>query len=221
MTVRDEVQVEVGEQPAVAAPAPGRPAFGSFRLLQVVLFGLTVAGVVIGWRITVPGGIAPANSVAFGLTLAWALVGIVDTRARDRVGTKASPFHLLAAVDALVAAVALAAGRKAEMVHASSSARDVATLAAIVVTAISFHFLLALPDGRLHDSVRRVMAVERLRGGRRRRPRVRRGPPAVQPRRRRDQLVHRGSAGDRTDAQPATSGRSGTTGSGWSGSASA
>jgi signal transduction histidine kinase len=27
------------------------------------------------------------------------------------------------------------------------------------VTAISFHFLLALPDGRLHDSVRRAMAV--------------------------------------------------------------
>ena len=41
----------------------------------------------------------------------------------------------------------------------SSGARDVATLAALVVTAISFHFLLALPDGRLHDSVRRVMAV--------------------------------------------------------------
>ena len=36
---------------------------------------------------------------------------------------------------------------------------DIATLAALVVTAISFHFLLALPDGRLHDSVRRVMAV--------------------------------------------------------------
>ncbi len=27
------------------------------------------------------------------------------------------------------------------------------------MTAISFHFLLALPDGRLHDSVRRVVAV--------------------------------------------------------------
>ena len=99
----------------VAAPASGSPTFGSFRLLQVLLFGLTVAAVVIGWRIAVPGGIAPAISVAFGLTLAWALVGIVDTRARDRGGNKASPFHLLAAIDALVAAVALAAGRKAEL----------------------------------------------------------------------------------------------------------
>ncbi len=159
MTVRDEVQIDVGGEPSVVAAAPGRPAFGWFRLLQVVVFGLTVAVVVIGWRISVPHGIAPANSVAFGLTLAWALVGIVDTRARDRLGTKASAYHLLAAVDALVAAVALTAGRKSEVVHASSTARGVATLAAIVVTAISFHFLLALPDGRLHDSVRRFMAV--------------------------------------------------------------
>ncbi len=159
MTVRDEVQVAVGRGPTVAVRGPGSSAFGSFRLLQVLVFALTVAVVVVGWRTTVPGGTAPASSVAFGLTLAWALVGLVDTRARDRTGSKTSPFHLLAAMDALVAAVALAAGRRAEMVHASGGARDVATLAALVVTAISFHFLLGLPDGRLHDSVRRVMAV--------------------------------------------------------------
>jgi len=159
MTVRDEVQVEVGREPIVAVSGPGSSAFGSFRLLQVLVFALTVAAVVVGWRTTVPGGTAPASSVAFGLTLAWALVGLVDTRARDRTGSKTSPFHLLAAMDALVAAVALTAGRRAEMVHASGGARDVATLAALVVTAISFHFLLGLPDGRLHDSVRRVMAV--------------------------------------------------------------
>jgi signal transduction histidine kinase len=159
VTVRDEVQFDVSGEPSVAASAPGRPTFGWFRLLQVLLFGLTLAGVVIGWRVSVPHGIAPATSVAFGLTLAWALVGILDPRARDRVGTRASPYHLLAGIDALVAAVALIAGRKSEMVHASSSARDVATLAAVVVTAISFHFLLALPDGRLHDSVRRFMVV--------------------------------------------------------------
>jgi signal transduction histidine kinase len=159
VTVRDEVQFEVGGEPSVDASARGRPIFGWFRLLQVLLFGLTVVVVVIGWRISVPHGIAPANSVAFGLTLAWALVGIVDTRARDRLLTKASPYHLLAALDALVAAVALTAGRKSEVVHASSSARGVATMAAIVVTAISFHFLLALPDGRLRHPVRRFMAV--------------------------------------------------------------
>ncbi len=159
MTLHDEVHVAVGSEPSVAAPTSGSASFGSFRMLQFVLFGLTVAGVVIGWRVAVPGGIAPTIAVAFGLTLAWALVGVVDTRVRERAGTKASPFHLLAAVDALVAAVALGAGRKADLLHASGGARDVATLAALLVTGISFHFLLALPDGRLHDSVRRVMAV--------------------------------------------------------------
>jgi signal transduction histidine kinase len=160
MTVRDEVQVEGEvESHPVVAPSRASSAFESFRLLQLLIFGLTVAVVVIGWRVAVPRGTTPASSVAFGLTLAWALVGIVDTRARDRAGSKASPFHLLAATDSLVAAVALTAGRRADVAHASSSARDIATLAALLVTAISFHFLLALPDGRLRDSFRRVMAV--------------------------------------------------------------
>ena len=55
--------------------------------------------------------------------------------------------------------VALAAGRQAQTAHASSSARDIATVAALAVTAISFHFLLGLPDGRLHDSFRRTTVV--------------------------------------------------------------
>jgi signal transduction histidine kinase len=159
MTLQNEAQLAVGAEPTILAPASNSPAFRSFRPLQGLLFGLTVAGVIIGWRIPVPGGIAPAIAVAFCLTLAWSLVGIVDSGARNRTGGKASPFHLLAAVDALVAAIALGAGRKAELMHTSGAARDVATLAALVVTAISFHFLLALPDGRLHDSVRRVVAA--------------------------------------------------------------
>ncbi len=159
MTVPGEVKLEAGEQPVVAASAPGSAVLGSFRLLQVLILGLTIAGVVIGLRITVPGGVAPVSSVAFGLTLVWALVGFVDTGARDRIGSKVSPFHLLAAVDAFVAMIALTSGRKAETLHASSGARDLATVAAVVVTAISFHFLLALPDGRLHDSFRRAAAV--------------------------------------------------------------
>jgi signal transduction histidine kinase len=159
LTVRDEVQLQTGGGLPAAVPAARSAPFGTFRLLQVLLFGLTVATVVVGWRIGVPRGIAPADSVAFGLTLAWALVGLVDTRARDRGAGAVSPFHLLAGIDAFVAAVALLAGRKAEALHASSGARDLATLSALLVTAISFHFLLALPDGRLHDSARRVAAL--------------------------------------------------------------
>ena len=159
MTVRGEMKLEVGDRPTVAASAPASSAFRSFRLLHVLILGLTIAGVVIGVRIAVPGGMAPINAVAFGLTVVWALVGFVDTHARDRTGSKVSPFHLVAASDAFVAMIALAAGRQAETAHASGSARDVATLAALAVTAISFHFLLALPDGRLHDSFRRTAAV--------------------------------------------------------------
>jgi signal transduction histidine kinase len=159
VTVRGEVKLAEREAALVAAPGGSSTAFGSFRLLQVLILGLTVAGVVIGLRIAVPGGIAPVDSVAFGLTVVWALLGFVDTHARDRSGSKISSFHLLAGVDALVAVIALAAGRQAETVHASTSARDVATVAAVVVTGISFHFLLALPDGRLHDSLRQSAAV--------------------------------------------------------------
>ncbi len=159
MTVRGEMKLEVTDRPTAVASAPTSATFGSFRLLQVLILGLTIAGVVIGLRIAVPGGIAPVNAVAFGVTVVWALVGFVDTHARDRTGSKMSPFHLIAAVDAFVAMIALTAGRQAETVHASSSARDVATIAAVVVTAISFHFLVALPDGRLHDSFRRTTVV--------------------------------------------------------------
>ena len=153
------MKLEVPDRPVVAASTPDPATFNSFRLLQLLILGLTIAGVVVGLRVTAPGGIAPVESVAFGLTVIWALVGVVDTHARDRIGSKVSPFHLIAAVDALVAMIALTAGRKAAVLHAPGSARDLATLAAVVVTAISFHFLLALPDGRLRQPSRRTAVV--------------------------------------------------------------
>lgn len=159
MAVPGDVKLEVADSPLVIDSRAGATALGWFRVLQVLLLGLTIAGVVVGVRISVPGGMAPVSAVAFGLTIAWALVGFVDTRARDRSGTKASPYHLLAGGDALVAMVALTAARQAQTVHSSGTARDVATLAAVLVTAISFHFLLALPDGRLHDALRRGTAA--------------------------------------------------------------
>jgi signal transduction histidine kinase len=159
VTVPGDVKLEVAESPLIIESQAGASALGWFRLLQVLLLGLTIAGVVVGVRVVVPGGMDPVNAVAFGLTVVWALVGFIDTRARDRSGPKVSPYHLLAGFDALVAMVALTAGRQAATVHASHTARDVATVAAVLVTAISFHFLLALPDGRLHDSLRRGSAV--------------------------------------------------------------
>ena len=160
MTMPSDVKLEVGDArgpvmtTAVETAAPTR-----FRLLQVLLFALTIAGVVIGLRIEVRGGMNPVYVVALGLTVLWAVVGLVDTRAAERSGPKMSPFHLIVAIDSLVAMVALTAGRQAETAHPSGAARDIATIAAILVTAISFHFLLALPDGRLHDTYRRSIAA--------------------------------------------------------------
>ena len=159
MTAPGDVKLEVADSPLLIESQTGAPTLGWFRFLQVLLLGLTIAGVVVGVRIVVPGGMNPVDAVAFGLTIVWALVGFVDAHARDRPGEKVSTYHLLAGLDALVAMVALTAGRQAETVHATHAARDVATLAAVLVTAISFHFLLALPDGRLHDSLRRGTAA--------------------------------------------------------------
>jgi signal transduction histidine kinase len=158
VALKSDVELGVGDG-VIAADSRGATGFGLFRLVQVALLGLTIGGVVVGLRITTPHGTSSVDAVAFGLTLLWALVGFVDLHARDRVGSRVSGYHLLAGIDALVAMVALTAGRKAEALPSSSSARDLATLAAVLVTAVSFHFLLGLPDGRLLDSVRRVAAV--------------------------------------------------------------
>ena len=126
-----------------------RPVTGT--LLRGLTFLLTIAIVIVGWRAHVPGGMTAINAVAFLLTIVWALVGLVDRHDRESTATRISPFHLLVGLDALVAAVALTAGRLA-LTHPDNSggaARVVATIASLLVTAISFHLLLALPDGRL------------------------------------------------------------------------
>jgi signal transduction histidine kinase len=143
----------------MAADAPAASTFGLFRLVQLVILGTTIGGVVVGLRVPVPHGGSSVVAVAFALTILWALVGFVDTHARDRTGSRVSAYHLLAGIDALVAMAALTAARKAEALPASHSARDVATIAAVLVTAISFHFLIGLPDGRLVDSARRTAVV--------------------------------------------------------------
>ena len=122
-----------------------------------------------------PGGIAPAGSVALGLALAWALVGLVDAKLGGAVRSKASPFHSSGGGRCPGCGRRTGGRLTGRDAHAAGSAGTSPRSAALMVTAISFHFLLALPDGRLHDLVRRVMAggVHR---GRRRRARVRGGP---------------------------------------------
>ena len=149
-----------------------------------------------------PGGIAPVNAVAFGLTLAWALVGWSTRTHGSGPAAKPSPFHLLAAIDALVAAVALTAGRKAELVACAEQRprcrdagrhrrdRDLVPLPPRPARRPAARLRPACPGGR------------GLPGGGRRRTRVRPRPSALLAGRRRGQLVHRGSPGDRAAASP-------------------
>jgi hypothetical protein len=136
-----------------------RPVTGT--LLRGLTFLLTIAIIIVGWRAHVPGGITAINAVALLITVVWALVGLVDIHDRESTPTRISPFHLLVGLDALFAAVALSAGRLA-LTHPDNSggaARVVATIASLLVTAISFHLLLALPDGRLPGTARRGVVL--------------------------------------------------------------
>src|SRR5205085_3607326 len=90
--------------------------------------------------------------VAIALVLAWALAGAVCARAPEP-----APRWPLA-IGRLAGAVALTAGRLASQPPAGGHqpARAVAALAAALVIAAAFHFLLALPDGRLGGRPRRA-----------------------------------------------------------------
>jgi signal transduction histidine kinase len=148
--------------PAALTRASGR--YGARRLVPRLLAPLAaVAVAAIGLRIG--GGWSATDAAAFVLAIAWALAGIaVPVAARTpRPHTLGQmTLGLLAALGALVAATALTAARIAGQdgtADQHQTARVVATLAAPLVIAVSFHFLLALPDGRLVKSGRRTLAV--------------------------------------------------------------
>jgi signal transduction histidine kinase len=141
---------------------PQQPKPSSSQVaLHLLVFVVTVVIVVLGLRTRVAGGIAAVNAVAFGLTLVWALAAVIASHFSNRPSGKADPYPLLIAADALLAAVALAAGRLAqhESIHSYGAAKSVATIVALLVTAVSFHLLLALPDGQLSGTGRRAAVV--------------------------------------------------------------
>jgi signal transduction histidine kinase len=140
--------------------APARRLLDAWALRGAVLI-VTAAIVAVGLRVHVSGGITAVNLVAFALSIAWALAASMATRSRLVGVARVDFYYLLAAGDALLAAVALTAGRMAQnqVAHPHSVARSVATIAALGVTAVSFQFLLALPDGRLVGRARQVAVV--------------------------------------------------------------
>ena len=120
-------------------------------LLPLAAIALAVAGL----RVSVPGGVTALAAVTAGLVIAWALCAAASAQARER-----TPQWQLAA-GAVTASVAAGAARIADRASGGQlhAARAIATVAGLLVIAISVHLLLSLPDGRLYSRVRRVGAV--------------------------------------------------------------
>ena len=106
----------------------------------------TVAVAAIGLRVS---GLGVVDAVGFALVIAWAIAGLVAARTADR----AVAWQI--ALGALTGAVALTAARLGRPVAGGAGGGH---LAASLVIAISFHFLIALPDGRLGRPGRRIVA---------------------------------------------------------------
>lgn len=139
--------------PPTALPAAGgavrRMAAG--LLLPAAAIALAVAGL----RVSVPGGVTALAAVTAGLVIAWALCAAASAQARER-----TPQWQLAA-GAVTASVAAGAARIADRASGGQrhAALAIATVAGLLVIAISVHLLLALPDGRLYSRVRRIGAA--------------------------------------------------------------
>ena len=140
---------------AVTAEGPAR------QLLPVLAAAVaTVAVAVAGLRVS---GLGVIDAIGYALVITWALAGTVVARAAD--GAAHRGVYWLIALGALTGAVALTAARLGAQDQGAQSqtaghhaARVLATLAGPLVIAISFHYLLALPDGRLGQPGRRLMA---------------------------------------------------------------
>jgi signal transduction histidine kinase len=138
--------------PAVPARAAGRGHTWTRQVVPGLLAPVaTVVVAAAGLRVS---GLGAIDACGFALAIAWAIAGLVTARSADRT---AAP---LIGLGAVVGAVGLTAARIGTSEgDARGPARVLATLAACGVIAVSFHYLLALPDGRLGRTGRRIMAA--------------------------------------------------------------
>jgi signal transduction histidine kinase len=139
--------------PAVVIPPRGGTAVRR-TVTGLVVPAATIVVALAGLHAAVPGGISALLAVGFGLVIAAALSGAVTAYAPER-----SP-QWQVAFASLAAAVALSAARIADEGSGGKhqAARGAATIAVLLTIAISFHLMLALPDGRLGSRARRVSA---------------------------------------------------------------
>ena len=165
------------ESNVIALDAPRVKPSGEQLLLNVLLLAVTVVVVVIGLHAQVHQGLTAVNAVAFGLALMWGVAGLVAARFSDRAVARLDVYATLIGVDALLASVALTVGRLAQNqpAHTYGAERSIATITALLVTAVSFHFLLGPAqrptawEGSSHRSHRRLRSRPDHRGVLRRR----------------------------------------------------
>jgi signal transduction histidine kinase len=132
---------------AVTAWGPAR------RLVPGLLVPAATAAVAAaGLRVS---GLGTLDAIGFALVIAWAIAAAVLARAADRTA------YWLIALGALAGAIALTGARMGAQPETAGqhAARVLATLAGPLVIAISFHFLIALPDGRLGRPGWRMVAA--------------------------------------------------------------
>jgi signal transduction histidine kinase len=148
-------------QSAIELSPPRAKPTSAQLLPSAAIFVATLVIVAIGIFTRVTGGVSPVSGVAFGLTVVWAVAGLVAGRFADVTAERVNTYALLIGADSLLAAVALAAGRFAQRqsVHSYGATRSIATIAALLVTAVSFHLLLSLPNGQLPGTGRRTAVL--------------------------------------------------------------
>jgi len=129
-------------------------AAGTARRLVPGLLAPAATVVVAAAGLRVPG-LGVIDAIGFALVIAWAIAATVLARAADRTA------YWLIALGALAGAIALTAARMGSQPETAGqhAARVLATLAGPLVIAISFHFLIALPDGRLGRPGWRLVAA--------------------------------------------------------------
>jgi signal transduction histidine kinase len=136
--------------------ASTRAAPGPWLVGTVVVATTLVVGI-IGLRSQPGHGLPAIDAVGYGLILAWLVAAIATMRIWPPRAGRIVTTPVLAGAGALVACIGLSAAR-----HAGGNTRwahAVATVAALLVIAVSNHLLFGLPDGRLGCAARRVAVV--------------------------------------------------------------
>jgi hypothetical protein len=102
------INTTVNETAASAVLLVHRPR-QTATLIAGAMLVATVVIIAVGLRAHSSSGLPNVHAVAFGLALAWAVAGLGDSRESARAADQPIATHLIIAIDALAAAVALSA----------------------------------------------------------------------------------------------------------------